>query len=333
MHWIIFYLLLTTSCAFAQLPTYTLYYTNPLPINPALAGSAHQFRAGINFRNQWSNYVSPITAYSVFADNYFSTINSGIGLSIYTDQAGLANFRTTQIATYYAYNAKLNNKIFLKAGIQPAIGFNGQDQGSLTYNDQLSPLSTTGKTGLSSAESAQLGTRKTYFNLNSGLVLTVDRFYIGLSGYNLLMPKIGISSESKLPIGFGLQSGIKIEFLANQISRKEKKERYIMPHVYFSAIGQSKQLYTGAELVYEPFTIGLTIRGNYFSKVADNQNISSTAVSIGFRKKNIQFNYAYDLPISSKTNLLGPSHEVGIRTLLKLWQRPSRRTIDRLDLF
>lgn len=106
-----------------------------------------------------------------------------------------------------------------------------------------------------------------------------------------------------------------------------------MPHLFFSSIGASKQLYVGTEIVYEPFTAGITLRGNYFSQIATVGNTNSLAISIGFRKKNVQSNYCYDIPLSSKTSILGPSHEISIRTLFKLWQKPSRRKIERLDLF
>lgn len=324
------FLVFYCSYSYAQQPLYTLYYTNPLPVNPAFAGSAHKFRSGINFRNQWSNFSSSLTAYSVFADNYFASINSGIGLNIYTDQAGNANFRTTLISASYAYNARISNNIFLKAGIQPTIGFSGLDAGGLTYNDQLTA---TGSTGQASAEASAMGNKHAYFNLNSGIILTAQNFWLGISGYNLNTPKVGISDASKLPISFGVQTGYKLEFLANQISRKEKKERFLMPHLFFNSYGASKQLYVGTEIVYEPFTAGITLRGNYFSKVATVGNTNSVAISIGFRKKGVQSNYCYDIPLSSKTSILGPSHEISIRTLFKLWQKPSRRKTERLDLF
>jgi len=318
------------SFSYGQQPIYSLYSTNPLPINPAFAGSSHKFRAGVNFRNQWSNYSSPITAYSVYADNYFASINSGIGVNIYTDQAGISNYRNTIISGAYAYNARLSNNVFLKAGIQPSICFSSLEQGSLTFNDQLSP---TGNTGISSAEQNVIGNKQSYFNLNSGLLFTAQNFWFGASGYNLISPKAGHGNESKLPIGFGIQTGFKIEFLANQISRKEKKERFLMPHLFISNIGVSKQLFVGTEIVYEPFSAGLTMRGNYFSQAAGTTNSNSIAVSIGFRKKNVQSNYCYDMPLSNKSSLLGPSHEISIRTLFKIWQKPSRRKPERLDLF
>jgi type IX secretion system PorP/SprF family membrane protein len=318
------------SYSYAQQPLYTLYYTNPLPVNPAFTGSSHKFRSGINFRNQWSSFSSSLTAYSVYVDNYFTSINSGIGLNIYTDQAGNANYRTTLISASYAYNTRISNNVFLKAGIQPTLGFAGLDAGSLTYNDQLTA---TGSTGQASAEASSMGNNHTYINLNSGLLLTAQNFWLGISGYNLNSPKVGISDASKLPIGFGVQTGYKLEFLANQISRKEKKERFLMPHIFFSTIGASKQLYVGTEIVYEPFTAGITLRGNYFSQIATVGNSNSMAISIGFRKKNVQSNYCYDIPLSSKTSILGPSHEISIRTLFKLWQKPSRRKTERLDLF
>lgn len=324
---VVFFLLLN-GVLYGQQPIYTLYYANPLPVNPALAGSAHQLRAGVNFRNQWTNFVSPITAYSVFADNYFGTIKSGIGFSVYTDLAGAVNYRSTNISLYYAYIAQLADNVHLKAGIQPALGMNGLDQGQLVYNDQLSVA---GHTGSATAESFA-SSKTTYFNLHSGVVLTARQCWIGVTGHNLLTPKSGYTDASKLPIGFGVQAGMKIEFLANQITRKEKKERFLMPHVYFASTEVGKQLFLGTELVYEPFSIGGTLRGNFFSKPAGTTNVTSFALAIGFRKKNVHSNYSYEIPLS-KTSVLGPSHEISIRTLFKVWQRPTRRKIERLDLF
>ena len=121
--------------------------------------------------------------------------------------------------------------------------------------------------------------------------------------------------------------------MANVVSRREKKERFIMPNLAFSSIGFSKIIYLGTELAFEPFSLGIMLKGNYFSKVSEATNTSNVALSLGFRKKNVQANYTYDIPISNKTGLLGPSHEIGIRTLFKFWQKPTRRPVERLDLF
>jgi type IX secretion system PorP/SprF family membrane protein len=324
------FLLVSGFCSKGQLPVYSLYHTNPLPVNPALAGSAHQLRSGLNFRNQWSNYSNPIIGYSAFIDHFIAPIRSGVGASVYSDISGYHNFRSTQIALYYSHTVKLTKKTFLKVGLQPAFGMVGYSGHDLLFNDQLS---STGNTGNATTETLPLGNNTSYFNLNSGLLLTTKPFWLGVSGYNLLNPKAGITNESKLPIGFGIQTGIKIDFIANQISRKEKQERFLMPHLYFSNIGSSQQLYVGTNLVYEPFCVGIVVRGSFFSKVNGVQNVATTAFNIGFRNKNVHFNYAYDLPISDKSKILGPSHELSIQTLFKVGRKPSRRPYERLDLF
>lgn len=323
-------LLVSTLCSKGQLPVYSLYHTNPLPVNPALAGSAHQLRSGLNFRNQWSNYNNPILGYSVFVDHFIAPIRSGIGASVYSDVSGNNNFRSTQIGLYYSHTVKLTKKTFLKVGLQPALGMVGYSGNGMLFNDQLS---STGNTGNATGETLPLGTTASYLNLNSGLLLTTNQFWLGASAYNLLNPKAGITNESRLPVGFGVQTGIKIDFMANQISRKEKQERFLMPHLYYSSVGHSQQLYVGTNLVYEPFCVGIVVRGSFFSKVNGIQNVATTAFNIGFRKKNIHFNYAYDLPISDKSRLLGPSHELSIQTLFKVGRKPSRRPYERLDLF
>lgn len=314
----------------AQLPIYTLYYTNPLPINPAFTGSAHKFRAGVNYRTQWSNFNSTTTGYSVYADHYFAPIKSGIGLSVYSDLVGNSNFRSTQLALYYSFAAKLKDNAFLKAGAQVSLTQTGFDNGSLTFNDQLSA---TGSTGNATGETLPIGSKKLYPNISAGLLFTERFFWIGVSGYNLLMPQAGYTEQSKLPIGFGLQGGFKIQFEHNTVARKiEKKQRFIMPHAMLSMVGPSKQMYVGTEVVYEPFSLGAQVRSNFFSKADGTSNVTGLALSIGIRTGYVQSNYTYEIPLS-KSSLLGTSHEISLRTTLKLWERPTRRPIERLDLF
>jgi type IX secretion system PorP/SprF family membrane protein len=325
-------LLFSANCALAQLPIYTLYYTNPLPINPAFTGSAHKLRAGVGFRTQWTNYVSPVNAYSFYADNFFAKINSGIGVSVYTDATGNTNFRTTQVALSYSYTAKLQDNIYLKAGTQASLTQTGFSGGSLTFNDQVT---STGYTNSGTAETLPLGSKKLYPNVSAGLLLTANSFWVGASGYNLLMPRAGYTDQSKLPIGFGLQVGTKIQFDGNTVARRiEKKERFIMPNAMLTVIGTSKLLYLGTEVVYDPFCFGAMLRGNFFSKADGISNIASLAITFGIRTGGyLQSNYVYEIPLSSKASLLGPTHEISIRTTLKMWQRPSRRPVKRLDLF
>lgn len=314
-----------------QLPAYTLYYTNPLAINPAFAGSAYKLRGGINFRTQYTNFTSSLLAYSLFADNYFDQINSGAGLSVYTDNLGAYNFRTTQVAGYYSYNAKLADALYFKAGAQISWTQNGYEAGDLTFNDQITFA---GPTGTPTAETLPIGSKRSYVNATLGVLLTARQFWIGASGYNLLKPRAGYTNESKLPIGFGVQTGIKLWFAENTVGRKiEKKERFVMPTAMVSLVGVSKQLHLGTEVVYDPFTFGAMIRGNFFSSAQGTSNMKSFAVTVGIRTGFIQSNYVYEIPFGKNASLVGPSHELSLRALLKMWQRPTRRKIERLELF
>ncbi len=314
-----------------QLPIYTLYYANPLPVNPAFTGSMHKLRAGVGFRAQWTNFVAPLTAYSVYGDNFFAGINSGIGFSAYTDAAGNTNYRTTQYALYYSYTTKLQDYVYLKAGAQISVTQTGFESGNLTFNDQLTY---TGSTGTGTSETLPMGSKKIYPNVTGGILLTAHSFWVGASGYNLLTPKSGYTDQSKLPIGFGVQAGAKIQINENTVGRKiEKRERFVMPNAMMTVIGPSKLLYVGTEVVYDPFCFGAMVRGDFFSAAEGSSNIRSLALTFGIRTGYVQSNYVYEIPLSSKASLLGPSHEISVRTALKMWQRASRKPPKRLDLF
>ena len=55
--------------SFAQDPTFTQFYSNPVYLNPALAGSYGCPRISMNYRNEWpqltGNYVTYSAAYDL----------------------------------------------------------------------------------------------------------------------------------------------------------------------------------------------------------------------------------------------------------------------------
>ena len=55
---------------FAQDPTFTQFYANPLYLNPAFAGSNKCPRISMNYRNEWPNLSGNYVTYSASYDKY-----------------------------------------------------------------------------------------------------------------------------------------------------------------------------------------------------------------------------------------------------------------------
>ncbi|WP_256009606.1 PorP/SprF family type IX secretion system membrane protein [Desertivirga xinjiangensis] len=91
----------------AQLhPLGAMYFQNQYLANPAMAGLEQGLRADLAYRKQWSSIPGAPETQSLTAD-YGSAKKSGVGISIYNDEAGLQ--KKTRVMGSYAYHLPLNS--------------------------------------------------------------------------------------------------------------------------------------------------------------------------------------------------------------------------------
>ena len=74
--------------AYAQDPSFTQFYANPLYLNPAMAGSANCPRVAMNHRNQWPNLKGAYITNSISMDKGFEALHGGMGHQILNDIQG-----------------------------------------------------------------------------------------------------------------------------------------------------------------------------------------------------------------------------------------------------
>ena len=55
---------------YSQDPTFTQFYSNPVYLNPALAGSSGCPRIGLNYRNEWPQLTGNYVTYCASFDTY-----------------------------------------------------------------------------------------------------------------------------------------------------------------------------------------------------------------------------------------------------------------------
>src|SRR5690348_18500217 len=85
----------------AQDPQFSQFYAAPLYLNPALAGSTGQARAGINYRNQWPSIDANFTTLSAYFDYYIEDYKSSVGVILNQDREGLAGLRSFSLGVQY----------------------------------------------------------------------------------------------------------------------------------------------------------------------------------------------------------------------------------------
>src|SRR5688572_12993561 len=146
----------------AQDPQFSQFYAAPLYLNPALAGSTNQARAGINYRNQWPAIDANFTTMSFFADYFIEDKNSGVGFLLTRDREGLAGLRSLSVALQYSYELQLTEYLGFRPGAQIALYNRDVNFDRLTFGDQFDP-STGEFIGQPSAESFNTNFSKTFF--------------------------------------------------------------------------------------------------------------------------------------------------------------------------
>ncbi|MBX7095951.1 MAG: type IX secretion system membrane protein PorP/SprF, partial [Flavobacteriales bacterium] len=90
LHYIALLLLgvLATAEVKAQDPEFTQFFSNPLYLNPAFAGSKRCPRITLNYRNQWPALSGTFVTTSASYDQHVESIYGGIGLLVTNDKAG-----------------------------------------------------------------------------------------------------------------------------------------------------------------------------------------------------------------------------------------------------
>jgi type IX secretion system PorP/SprF family membrane protein len=149
-----------------QDPLYSNYINNPFVINPAYGGMTNNLNATVSYRYQWTGFEgAPVT---LNANGHVSLANNkmGAGLILLTDQLGAS--RTNEMFATYSYRLKLDDKKTLAFGLQGGISNYQINNGRINPQHLNDPL-------------FEGSTSKSAPNLGAGLILTTDRYYLGLS--------------------------------------------------------------------------------------------------------------------------------------------------------
>ncbi len=122
---------------------FSQYYNAPLLLNPANTALMPEtdFRAGFNFRNQWSSLPVPFRTISAYADlqafrNRNQTNWLGVGAAFFNDKSGNGELSLTRFEGFLAYHVQLGLNAMISAGasvasVQRTVNFN-----ALTYDVQ-----------------------------------------------------------------------------------------------------------------------------------------------------------------------------------------------------
>ncbi len=296
--------------AFGQDPHFTQYYSAPLYLNPAFAGTTPHHRVAVNHRNQWSSLPKAFVTYAVAYDFNMKNSNSNFGFLATTDKAGTANLQSSNLGAIYAYSIPMTSKIVVVPGLHVSYTWQSMDYNKLVFGDQLS-FGTPDAPSLD--PSAYNLENHSYFDFNTGLLVYGSKFWAGFSMHHLNRPnQSSLGNESALPVKTSVHAGLKIP--VNMGAMKRGISSSINPSFNYKHQGKFDQLDLGLSYQYQMLSLGAWYKGIPIMRETNGHiNQDAFAVIFGVSLYDFSFAYSYDLTISK----LGPatsggSHEVSL---------------------
>jgi type IX secretion system PorP/SprF family membrane protein len=215
--------------SWAQDAHFSQFYAASLYLNPALAGAERNYAANVNYRNQWRSIVVPYVTHQVsgimpvYGKGTLKPHLGSVGVSVYNDRAGDANFNSTGANLTLSRNLLGNSttSVLSVAGqagiIQRSINLNNLEWGS-----QFNPY--VGLDRSMNADISDLSNNRLMFDLNAGIFYaynplsnykkTGTTFYSGLAFSHINSPNESMITgmRNNLPVLYKYHGGFATHF-------------------------------------------------------------------------------------------------------------------------
>ena len=282
--------------AIGQDAEFTQFYSNPIYLNPAFAGTNNCPRLSTNHRSQWTGLPNVFNTTSFSYDQNINKIHGGFGVMVLSDRVNNA-IQNNKISGMYSYELKISKKFTLRTGIEASFWQNKFNQNELTFVDMIDPI----RGFVYSTANNTLNSSKNGLDFSSGILAYSDKFFLGFSTHHLTKPKQSIFSEDyKLERKYTVNIGS--HFPIGYKSSNGEKNWIVSPNIIFKKQGLNEQLNIGIYGENGAYVLGFWYR--------DNQTY---AVLVGAKMGLIKIGYSYDINLSRLYIASSGSHEVSIQ--------------------
>lgn len=288
------FLLLTVSLCGQQRPTYSLYFENLTNINPGYVGLDNSLSITGVVRNQWIGILGNPKQQVITAHMPYDLVNGGLGIIFESDQTGLRKDTRTSIQYSYYLTSSTEQSFSVGLGVgfyQRTIDGNGyrtpsgqySDGSPFNHNDQILSLQQENATAIF---------------VDFGMYYRSGGWEGGLSITNLNAPIADVNDYS-----FTFERTLHL--YGRYYHELNSKFGLIGNAALLSNLEQHQILINTGLQINENIMLGIGVRGI--------TEIDALMLQGGI-KLNDQWKlfYGYDSGISSFSNSLGGSHEIGL---------------------
>ncbi|MDZ4667536.1 MAG: type IX secretion system membrane protein PorP/SprF [bacterium] len=279
--------------AFAQQDAgFSMYFFNPVYINPAYAGSREVLSGSLVQRNQWVSMPGAPVSQSLSIHSAIPNSKVGLGLMVYNDKIG--PMKNTGINLTYAYHMQLN------ATTKLSLGMSGSANNVRVNFDEINVDNPNDPAFTGNASSSWVP------DASAGVYLYKTRFYAGLSANHLTQSRFGLTnaanaSEAKFYRQIFLTSGVVIP-----ISKSiDFRPSFLIKHVNAAPImGEIDASF----IFFQKLFIGAGLRSGKRINMdgTDNMLIGILQMQI---TRNLTLGYSYDYFMNQNGTYNSGTHE------------------------
>ena len=293
---------------------FSQYYNTPLLVNPANTGfnPDFDFRAGVNYRNQWASVGTPYKTMSAWGDtkllsNRLENGWIGLGGMLWKDQAGSGSLTGTTGMLSLAYHQMLGYNSLLSGGFSVGYTQKRIDVTKLTFDDQWNGVFF--DANIPSLEPFATN-QVSYIDLQAGInyaYFASENFYFnaGVSVMHINTPRETFFDASVSNNEINRRYNV---FL--NASLKVQDTWILNPNIYVSMVGNSREILAGINANRDLGDNGARqlIMGVYY------RNNDAIIPMFGYQINDLKMTFNYDATISSlsKSNLTRGAYEISI---------------------
>ena len=269
-----------------QDPVFARFYSAPLYLNPAFAGSVGCSRAALTYRDEWPAISGILTTYYLSYDQYVHPVRGGIGLNAYYDKEGEGIINT--------YAGLIYSPVFIikeKISIKPAI--------EIGYLSREINWNYFGKE------------RRSKLDLSTGILVNSKNLFGGVAVHHLTQPKEGFIEQAlgRIPMKITLHVGYNYQ--------KEKYSKFaISPNIIYQKQQDFRQINVGLYARYARVIFGIWYRWTH-------RNSDAFITMLGLKYKKFRIGYSYDITLSKLSNATAGSHEFTLGYLFNFKNNPT----------
>jgi len=265
-----------------QLPLYSQYMMNGFLLNPGMAGSVDYIPVRLTARQQWVGIQDAPSTQAISAHGLLNNQKMGVGGYIFNDHFGPIS--NTGIQASYAYHIQLSGEMKLGLGVSFSAFQFKIDEADLHAIDN--------------SDAALTGAVEKVFvpDANFGAYLYSDKFFVGLSGAQLIQYKIKLNDQLA-----GNNQMIRHYYLTGGYTFALNDDFNVQPSLMIKGTEKSP--------VNLDFNVKAIYKRSYWLGLSYRTSKSIIAI-LGVKVDRYYIGYAFDYTFSTINNYSSGSHEI-----------------------